>query len=743
MKYVFYITNHGYGHASRNVPIINELIRRDNQCEIFIKSDFERCNFLKRNFGVNTHIHYFDDCSEYGLAMVPGKMEVDVEKTKTLVLEDMKIWPKLIEQEKKFISQVNPNIVISDIICWGIKAAYECDIPSLLISNFTWVENYKSYFGLEVWQPYAEMYKLATKALWYEPHGKALEGVCSDYENISMVARSVNSDIVQGIRTRHDKKIVFISMGKSADLMTPIDASGLPYDFIVTKGLNLKGENVEELPEDIINTPDYIAAADYIIIKAGWSTIAEVLLQGKKCGLLFRGDNAEDESYKSVFIQRRHCIEVRPQDMHHLSDVIQKLDELNPTSFEIYHDDTDTICDSINSLAARTHIGDIQNNRCAKHAIPFNKASITDREITYVTDALKNSKLSGDGPYTMKVYKKFEEIFRIKNMLLTTSGTTALEMASLLINLEPGDEVIVPSFTFSSTANAFMLRRAVPVFCDIRPDTMNIDETKIEALITPKTKAIYTVDYAGFPCEYEVIQDIAKRHNLFIIEDAAQAVGSTYHGKPAGTLGDFGCYSFHETKNYVMGEGGGLVVNDEQYMDRAEIIREKGTNRRQVLKGMVDKYTWHDIGSSFLPSDVLAAILYAQLERHEEIYSNRRNVWNIYHKELKELEDKGLLKLPVLPDGIEHNAHMYNIILPTDEIRTNLVAKLKEKQIYAYICYVPLHSAPLALKLGYKPELCPITEDYGKRVLRLPLYADMTTDDAELVVNSIKEILMK
>ncbi len=375
--------------------------------------------------------------------------------------------------------------------------------------------------------------------------------------------------------------------------------------------------------------------------------------------------------------------------------------------------------------------------------IPFNKASIGEKELAYVTDALKNSKASGDGVYTQRVYEKFKEILGIENMLLTTSGTTALEMASILINLEPGDEVIVPSFTFSSTANAFMLRRAKPVFCDIRPDTMNIDENKIEELITPKTKAIYTVDYAGIPCEMDKIMEIAKKHNIKVIEDAAQAVGSKYKGRVAGTLGDLGCYSFHETKNYSMGEGGGLVITDESYMDRAEIIREKGTNRRQVLKGMVDKYTWHDIGSSFLPSDILAAMLYAQLERYDEIMAKRMNVWNIYQKELMELDQKELLRCPILPDNIEHNGHMYNIILPKSDIRTELVAKLKEKDIYAYICYVPLHSAPMGQKIGYKPSQCPITEEYGERVLRLPLYADMTTEDTLFVVENVKKILMK
>lgn len=373
--------------------------------------------------------------------------------------------------------------------------------------------------------------------------------------------------------------------------------------------------------------------------------------------------------------------------------------------------------------------------------IPFNKASISNKEVEYVTDALKNGKSSGDGKYTMKVYEKFQELLGIDTMLLTTSGTTALEMASLLIDLEPGDEVIVPSFTFSSTANAFMLRRAKPVFCDIRPDTMNIDENKIEELITEKTRAIYTVDYAGVPCEADKISEIAQKHNLYVIEDAAQAVGSKYKGRTAGTLGDFGCYSFHETKNYVMGEGGGLVLNRKEFLDRAEIIREKGTNRRQVLKGMVDKYTWHDIGSSFLPSDVLAAMLYAQLERYEEIMDKRMAVWNTYQEELKSLDKKEYLRCPILPDSIEHNGHMYNIILPTAGMRDHLVSKLKEKEIYAYICYVPLHSAPVGLNLGYDPQKCPVTEDYGRRVLRLPLYADMTVEDARYVSEEIKKIL--
>lgn len=373
--------------------------------------------------------------------------------------------------------------------------------------------------------------------------------------------------------------------------------------------------------------------------------------------------------------------------------------------------------------------------------IPFNKATVSDLEEQYLLDALHHSKLSGDGKYTMKVYDQFREHFGIENMLLTTSGTTALEMASLLINLEPGDEVIVPSFTFSSTVNAFLLRRATPVFCDIRPDTFNMDETLIEGLITPRTKAIYCVDYAGVPCDMDVINAIADKHGLFVIEDAAQAVGSTYKGQFAGTLSEFGCYSFHETKNYVMGEGGAIILNEEKYMDRAEIIREKGTNRRQVLKGWTDKYTWHDIGSSFLPSDLLAAILCAQMDRYDEIMDKRMAIWNTYQEQLKPLEDAGKLRRAIIPDYVQHNGHMYNIVLPSDQIRTRLVDELKKRDIMAYICYVPLHSAPMGQKLGNRPEDCPVTEEYGARVLRLPLYADMQMAQAEYVVEQITEIL--
>ena len=376
--------------------------------------------------------------------------------------------------------------------------------------------------------------------------------------------------------------------------------------------------------------------------------------------------------------------------------------------------------------------------------IKFNKPSITELEINKVVDCLNgNSILSGDGKYTTEVYEHFKKRFHIDNMLLTTSGTTALEMASILIDLEPGDEVITPSFTFSSTVNAFLLRGANPVFCDIREDTFNIDENLIEDLITSKTKAIYAVDYAGFPCEMDKINEIANRHGLFVIEDAAQAVGSTYKGRYAGTLTEFGCFSFHETKNYVMGEGGAIVVNEDKYMERAEIIREKGTNRRNVLRGLVDKYTWHDIGSSFLPSDLLAAILSAQMERYDEILEKRMNVWNTYYNGLECLEKEGLLRRPVLPEGIEHNAHMFCIVLPDEDTRTKLINSLKEKGISSYICYVPLHSSPYGQKLGYTPEMLPVTEDLGKRVVRLPLYVDMTTEDTLYVVDEISKSLKR
>lgn len=373
--------------------------------------------------------------------------------------------------------------------------------------------------------------------------------------------------------------------------------------------------------------------------------------------------------------------------------------------------------------------------------IPFTKPSISDLEKKYILDALDNSKLCGDGTYTKKCNDWFKTNCNINNFLLTTSGSHALDLASILADLKPGDEVIVPSYTFVSTVNAFMLRGAKPIFVDIDERTMNIDSNLIEEKITPKTKAIFPVHYAGVSCDMDKIMDIAKKHNLLVIEDAAQGVLSYYKGQPLGTIGDYGCFSFHETKNYIMGEGGAIIVkNDSKFLD-AEIIREKGTNRSQFIRGTVDKYTWHKIGSSYLPSDILAALLYAQLERSEEIMNKRMHIWNTYNENLKDLENSGKLIRPFIPDYAQHNAHMYYIILPTEEIRNNLMDKLKENEIISTFHYIPLHTSPVGLSLGYKKGDLPKTEEYSSRLLRLPLYADMTEEEIQRVCNEIKKIL--
>lgn len=369
--------------------------------------------------------------------------------------------------------------------------------------------------------------------------------------------------------------------------------------------------------------------------------------------------------------------------------------------------------------------------------INFNEPTITDLEEKYLLDSLHSLHLTGDGKYTKKVNQFFYDRFSIKHFLLTTSGTDSLEMASLLFELHEGDEVIVPSFTFSSTVNAFMLRGARPVFCDIREDTFNIDERKIESLITERTRAICVVHYAGVPCEMDKIIEIAEKYGLVVVEDAAQAVGSTYHGKVAGTIAEFGCYSFHATKNYAMGEGGAIIVRDDVIRERAEIIREKGTNRHQLMLGMVDKYSWHDIGSSFLPSDLLAAILCAQLERFDEIFEKRTSVWNGYQRRLKAYESDSLLRCPIVPDGCMHNAHMYNVLLPEGIDRGAVINELREKGVGAVICYVPLHSAPYGLRLGNKVDMCPITESCASRIVRLPLHCNLTDEDLDIVTDSL------
>lgn len=332
--------------------------------------------------------------------------------------------------------------------------------------------------------------------------------------------------------------------------------------------------------------------------------------------------------------------------------------------------------------------------------VPFNRPPYIGKEMEYISKVIRAHKICGDGQFTKKCHQLLEQMTESQKVLLTTSGSHALEMAALLCNLEPGDEVILPSFTFSSTANAFVLAGAKLVFVDIRPDTMNIDETKIEAAITDKTRVIVPVHYAGVACEMNAIMEIARKHNLKVVEDAAQGVMSTYHGKALGTIGDFGCFSFHETKNYSMGEGGALLIRDEENNEAAEILREKGTNRSRFLRGQVDKYTWVGYGSSYLPSDMNAAYLLAQLEEAEKINNARLASWYHYQERLAPLEQQGKLEIAHIPEGCGHNAHMFWIKLRDLEERTAMIAYLKEHDIYSMFHYVPLHSAEAGLKFG-------------------------------------------
>ena len=331
--------------------------------------------------------------------------------------------------------------------------------------------------------------------------------------------------------------------------------------------------------------------------------------------------------------------------------------------------------------------------------INFNIPPNVGNELDYVKQAIDSHKICGDGQFTKKCNAWLEERFNCQKVLLTTSGTTALDMAALLCDLQPGDEVILPSYTFSSTATAFVLAGAKLVFVDIRPDTMNIDENKIENAITSRTKVIVAMHYAGVACEMDTIMDIAKRHNLKVVEDAAQAVMSTYKGKALGTIGDFGCYSFHETKNYSMGEGGALLINKPEYNERAEILREKGTNRAKFFRGQVDKYTWVDFGDSYLPSELNAAYLWAQLEQADEINNNRLTTWKTYYEALKYLEEAGKLELPYIPTECTHNAHMFYIKLKNLEERTKFIAYLREHEVQSVFHYIPLHSAPAGQKI--------------------------------------------
>lgn len=371
--------------------------------------------------------------------------------------------------------------------------------------------------------------------------------------------------------------------------------------------------------------------------------------------------------------------------------------------------------------------------------IPFNVPPCTGDELEYIRQAIANRKICGDGEFTKKCSHWMEQRFHAQKVLLTTSGTTALDMAALLCELRPGDEVILPSFTFSSTATAFVLAGARLVFVDIRPDTMNIDETKIEAAITPRTKVIVPMHYAGVACEMDAIMDIARRHSLKVVEDAAQGVMSSYKGRALGTIGDMGCFSFHETKNYSMGEGGALLINRPEYNERAEILREKGTNRSKFFRGQVDKYTWVDFGDSYLPSELNAAYLWAQLLKADEINDNRLNTWNKYREALLPLAQSGKLELPTVPEGCVHNAHMFYIKAKDLEERTALIKHLKERDILAVFHYVPLHSAPAGLRFGRFNGEDLYTTSQSDRLLRLPLYFGLADQDRQAVINAVRE----
>ena len=369
--------------------------------------------------------------------------------------------------------------------------------------------------------------------------------------------------------------------------------------------------------------------------------------------------------------------------------------------------------------------------------IQFNIPPHVGTEIHYIGQAIAAHKICGDGQFTKQCNAWMEEHFHAQKVLLTTSGTTALDMAMLLCELQPGDEVILPSYTFSSTATSAVLAGAKLVFVDIRPDTMNIDETKIEAAITDRTKVIIPVHYAGVACEMDTIMDIAHRHGLKVVEDAAQGVMSTYKGRALGSIGDFGCYSFHETKNYSMGEGGALVINNPAYNERAEILREKGTNRSRFLRGQVDKYTWVDFGDSYLPSELNAAYLWAQLEKADEINNDRLASWNTYWEAFQPLAQAGKLALPTVPDGCVHNAHMFYIKLKDLQERTEFISYMKEHGVNCVFHYVPLHSAPAGLKFGRFDGEDVYTTEESERLVRLPMYYGLKPKDAETVVKAI------
>lgn len=381
--------------------------------------------------------------------------------------------------------------------------------------------------------------------------------------------------------------------------------------------------------------------------------------------------------------------------------------------------------------------------------INFNEPYVEEKDLRYIHDAIfngsekVNNKLCGDGKYTKLVSNWFKDNLNIENLLLTTSCSSALDMSAIVLDLKPGDEVILPSYTFVSTANAFLLRGAKLVFADVDPKTMNLDLNDVANKMTKKTKIICPVHYAGTSCDMDKLFELIKNTDIKVVEDAAQGVGAFYKDKPLGTLGDIGCYSFHETKNYVMGEGGAIICkNDEDFLN-AEIIREKGTDRSQFIRGMVDKYTWRSVGSSYLPSELCVALLYSQLMKYEEIMSKRLHIWNKYYNAFENLEKEGYLIRQYIPEYNSHNAHMFFLILPNQEIRDTMINKLKERNISSVFHYIPLHTSPMGVKLGNKKGSLPITEEFSARLIRLPMYAGMSEEDLEYIIDTINYLIKK
>jgi len=372
-------------------------------------------------------------------------------------------------------------------------------------------------------------------------------------------------------------------------------------------------------------------------------------------------------------------------------------------------------------------------------SVDFNRPVIVGKEFEYMQQAIENGHISGDGPFTKKCHAFFEKELGVQKALLTTSCTHALEMSAILLDIQPGDEVIIPDFTFVSTVNAFVLRGARPVFLDVRPDTLNLDESKLEAAITPRTKAIVPVHYAGVGCEMDSIMDTARRHKIPVVEDNAHGLFGKYKGKYLGTFGSMASQSFHETKNFTSGEGGALLINEPILVERAEIIREKGTNRSRFFRGQVDKYTWVDIGSSYLPSDILAAFLFAQLEQREKIQLHRKQVWDLYHAGLKDWAVAHGVQLPCIPEHCEQSYHMFYMLLPTLELRQNLIAYLRERGVYSVFHYLPLHLSDMGQSFGGKTGDCPVTERVSDQLIRLPFYNALTSGEQEQVIDLIQE----